>query len=129
MMHTFLADGLPGQILPRRYTLRRPGVEDAQTVLRLIIACDIAEYGEPDTDLEDVLFEWEQLDLSRDAWLVLNTSGQLVGYASVSLTEDPMACTFNVHPRHASSGLNAIGFYERIGMRRVRQYDEYRKAL
>jgi mycothiol synthase len=62
---------------------RRPMTDDAPQTLQLFIRCDIAEYGEPDSDLEDIQHEWGQIDLSRDAWLAFRPDGVLVGYAAV----------------------------------------------
>lgn len=72
------------QQLPQNLTLRHPALEDAQAVLDLMVACDIEEYGEPDSSLEDLLDEWSDIDLEQDAWLVYSPEGQLVGYAVVS---------------------------------------------
>jgi hypothetical protein len=44
---------------------------------------DIAEYGEPDSDMEDLLHEWGQIDLQQDAWLAFRGDTKLVGYAAV----------------------------------------------
>ena len=65
------------------WTLQRPTLDDASRTLDLIVRCDISEYGEPDTDLEDLLFEWDQIDLKRDAWLALTTQDELAGYGAV----------------------------------------------
>ena len=42
--------------------LQRPIPDDARRTLDLMVRCDISEYGEPDTDLEDLLFEWDQIE-------------------------------------------------------------------
>ncbi len=60
--------------------VRAPTPADVELVAELIIASDIAEFGEPDSSIDDVRREWEDLDLSRDAWLVTLTDGRLVGY-------------------------------------------------
>jgi GNAT superfamily N-acetyltransferase len=45
--------------------------------------CDVAEYGEPDSDLPELLHDWSQIDLSRSAWLAFTPLGDLAGYAAV----------------------------------------------
>lgn len=69
--------------LPQGFNRRRPGAEDAQAVHALMVACDIAQYGEPDTDLNDLLADWADMDLNKDAWLVIAPDGRLAGYASL----------------------------------------------
>jgi ribosomal protein S18 acetylase RimI-like enzyme len=46
--------------------------------------CDISEYGEPDSELEDLRDEWGRIDLDQDAWLALTPKDELVGYAAVT---------------------------------------------
>jgi mycothiol synthase len=64
-------------------TFYTPGTGDARRTYELIVRCDIADYGEPDNDLEDLQFDWGQIDLERDAWLATAPSGELIGYAAV----------------------------------------------
>jgi hypothetical protein len=49
---------------------RHPSLDDAQVALDLIHTCEIAEYGEPDSSLDDLIDQWYGLDLNQDAWLV-----------------------------------------------------------
>jgi mycothiol synthase len=72
-------------VLPPGYTARPPTREDAQAITDLIIAHDIAEHGAPDFDLESLIGDWERVGfvLERDAVIVLNESGERVGYANV----------------------------------------------
>ncbi len=65
-------------------TVRRPTLDDVQATLDLMIACDIAEFGEPDSSLEDLLDQWDDIDLQQDAWLAYTPGDNLVGYACVS---------------------------------------------
>jgi len=69
--------------LPSDLIVRSPAEADAQAVVDLMTACEIAEYGEADASLEDVLDEWADIDLAQDAWLVYTSSGQLTGYAAL----------------------------------------------
>ena len=40
--------------------------------------------GETSTDLGDLTFDWDRIDLTRDAWLVVMSIGDLVGCAAVN---------------------------------------------
>lgn len=66
------------------YTFRSPTFDDTQSVLDLMIRCDIHESGEADSEMEDLVGDWKELDLDQDAWLVFSSDGNLVGYASVN---------------------------------------------
>jgi GNAT superfamily N-acetyltransferase len=52
-------------------TWHRPTVGDLQRTYDLIARCESADYGEPDTYLEDLQSDWSRIDLERDAWLAL----------------------------------------------------------
>lgn len=62
---------------------RFPVKEDAQAVLDLMIACDIADYGEADSELADLLDDWSEMDLEHDTWLAFNDEKILLGYAGI----------------------------------------------
>jgi len=66
-----------------RLTFRPPTLADADVVLAMMIRRDVADYGTPDSDLEDLTYDWGVIDLSKDAWLAFNADGRPVGYAAV----------------------------------------------
>jgi mycothiol synthase len=66
-----------------KFYLRRPVIDDQQAVLDLMIRCDIRDVGQPDSDSSDLQYEWDQIDLSQDAWLAFNDKGTLQGYGAV----------------------------------------------
>jgi len=66
------------------HIFRSPTFDDAQQVLDLMIRCDIHESGEADSEMEDLVGDWKELDLSQDAWLVFTPENDLFGYASVN---------------------------------------------
>ncbi len=39
---------------------RRPGMNDAQAVFDLMLRRDMHESGQPDSDIENLLHDWEQ---------------------------------------------------------------------
>jgi len=66
------------------FTFRSPTLDDAKLTLDLMIRCDIHETGEADSEMEDLVADWKELDLSQDAWLVFTPENDLIGYASVN---------------------------------------------
>lgn len=62
---------------------RSPNMDDAQQALDLMIRCDIHESGEADSELEDLVNDWGEIDLGQDAWMVLSPEQNVIGYASV----------------------------------------------
>ena len=77
-------------------------------MLALLIACDIAEYGEPDSDMESVRDDWRSLDLAHDAWLVQDASGLVLGYLAVFAREPGYGVDMVVHPTYSKMGLQAV---------------------
>ncbi len=90
---------------PSAVIYARPSRSDAAAVIDLMIAVDIAEYGEPDSELEDLLQEWEQIDLTQDAWLVNDQLDRIVGYGKVAAANGDFQMDFYVHPQFAPDDL------------------------
>ncbi|MBN2499667.1 MAG: GNAT family N-acetyltransferase [Anaerolineales bacterium] len=90
----------------KSFSLHHPTNDDLQAVFDLVVACDIAELGEPDTDLEDIQGGWEDIDLSQDAWLVSDAAGTLIGYAAVFSRFDRFTFDTYAHPDHATVELH-----------------------
>jgi mycothiol synthase len=86
-------------------TLQAPGQADADRVLDLIISSDVADYGEPDTDMEDLLFDWGRMDLDQDALLAVDREGNLVGYGAVVPWGKDLRLDFTVSPHWRSDDL------------------------
>jgi mycothiol synthase len=65
--------------------LRPPRADEAEAVTQLIAACDIAEYGTADIELDDVLVDWGRpgFKLEQDAVVAVD-DGRIVGYAAVT---------------------------------------------
>jgi len=66
-----------------KYFLRLPTPQDKQSVYDLMIRCDIRDVGFPDTDIEDLGHDWDEINLARDAWLAFDAKGALHGYSAV----------------------------------------------
>src|SRR5438093_1317204 len=96
--------------LPDGYTVRAPDRADLDSVLTLMIAGDIAEYGVPDTDPDDVLGAWRRpgFDLATDAWLVLGADGLAAGYGEAFDRVERVDCLGVVHPGHVARGVGSF---------------------
>ena len=80
------------------YSIRSPRLDEAAKALDLMIRCDISAYGEPDSDLDDLLGDWEGIDLARDAWFAHTPQGELVGYAAVMPWRENLRFDIYVNP-------------------------------
>src|SRR3954452_22970079 len=85
--------------------LRPPALDDAEAVLELIVARDVADFGVPDYTLADLRQEWAlaEVDLSRDAVVVEDQDGSLVGYAIVR----SVGAQVIVPPEHTGRGIGS----------------------
>lgn len=79
-------------------TIRPPRIEDAQETLVLINAQGIADYGEPDYYLDDLLHDWSGINLDQDAWLVFTPDKNLIGYGAVIKSELGFWFDYYTHP-------------------------------
>ena len=98
MIHNFSTD----------FQVRSPKLSDLETVHRLIEVCDIAEYGTPDLTLDDIGLMWQgpAFNLETDAWMVVDSEDQLVGYADVQHRQHVRIYTFvRVLPELAGQGM------------------------
>ncbi len=87
------------------YSFRPPRLDEAEQVLDLMIRCDISEYGEPDSDLDDLLGDWNDINLDRDAWLAHTPQGDLAGYAAVTPWGSNLRFNLYVEPAQAREDL------------------------
>jgi mycothiol synthase len=85
--------------LPRDHVLRHPTPADAEGVLRVLLARDLADIGQPDFTLEDLRADWETpgVDLQRDAWVIEDEAAQIVASGlllgdDALIYVDPGAC-------------------------------------
>jgi ribosomal protein S18 acetylase RimI-like enzyme len=85
---------------------RRPTEADAPAVVALMAAYDTAQGMEPDVELSDLLDEWRELDLSRDAWL-WEEDGAPIAFASIRGHGEKWHLDGYVHPEHRGRGLGA----------------------
>jgi mycothiol synthase len=97
--------------------LRPPTPQDAEAVLALIVARDVADYGAPDYTLADLREEWAsgEVDLERDA-VVVEEDGALVAYGLVRA----QGAFVTVPPEHEGRGIGTqlLRWAEAHGRRR-----------
>jgi mycothiol synthase len=81
-----------------RVEFRAPSLTDADRIVALLVACDIADFGSPDYDYDALLEEWNDpaVDLLRDAFYAPG------GAYGLLLRTDARAW---VHPQHLGRGL------------------------
>jgi ribosomal protein S18 acetylase RimI-like enzyme len=89
--------------LPTGHTIRPPRDADAEGVLAVLLARDVADIGRPDFSLDDLRADWSTpgVDLARDAWVVEDGSGAIAGSALL-LGDDAL---IHVHPDACGAGI------------------------
>ncbi len=98
-------------VLLTNLVARSPKIKDLEAVTELIVTCEMAEYGTSDYTTDDLRSEWQRpsFNLETDAWIVLTTKGQPVGYASVWHKEHEQIYMFtHVHPEYRSRGIGTL---------------------
>jgi mycothiol synthase len=94
---------------PAGYSARTVSMEDLPSVLLLMHACDLHDWGAADTMEAQLAYEWRMpdVDLSRDVWLVHADVGDLVGYAWILGRDEHRRLDGwgAVHPEHRGRGL------------------------
>ena len=111
------------EALPAGYCLRAPTPDDVSAVAALIDATDIEAFGESNFSAEELASDWDDLDLGRDAWLVLAPDGVVTGYGAV-WAEAPVQIETDayVHPAHTGRGIGT--FLVRATEARAREHAE-----
>jgi mycothiol synthase len=82
---------------------------DLPEILDLLVACDLATVGAPDTDAADIEGDWNLagFDLARDSWLAEGREG-VVGYAYTGDQQHTgeLECDLWVHPERDEAELH-----------------------
>jgi mycothiol synthase len=86
--------------------LRPPTAADAEAVLEIVLARDVADIGAPDFTIEDLRADWAALGvaLEHDARVAAGAGGALRGYA-ILLGDDALV---SVHPDAEGEGLGTL---------------------
>jgi GNAT superfamily N-acetyltransferase len=94
-------------VLFKNLTTRKPKGEDQVALTELVGLC---EGGEEDV-VKDVLSRWRpgEVQESNNAWVIVTTSGQLVGFACVWCEDrGSMRMYFCVRPEYRSRGIGTL---------------------
>ena len=87
--------------------LRRPVADDFDRVLELIQACDRAVYGGTDWTPEELRDQWDEIDLTTDAW-VAELDGRLAGVVHLCDVRGGRIITDGyVHPELVEHGVGS----------------------
>lgn len=81
---------------------------DAAAVAELVAAMDVAVQGSTDFTLADLEDEWRELDLARNAWVVVDGDERMVGYGTVEEHGDHWRTDGYVHPDAFGRGVGAL---------------------
>jgi mycothiol synthase len=95
-----------GLNLPAGYVARMAAMDDVEAAAALFNACEIAETGEPDYEVDELRGEWADYDLGEVVELVVAADGALAG--SMTLTDRAhvvVEADGYVHPDHSGRGV------------------------
>src|SRR5579885_2203137 len=98
-------------VLLKNLVARAPQTEDLEALSELIAVCENAEDGATGGSLEELLSEWQRPDfhLANDAWVIVTSRGQIVGFACVWHEEHTLISTFIcVHPDYRNRGIGTL---------------------
>jgi len=114
--------------LPRGFQLRHSTMDDLQGVTNLLIACNIADYGQPisarATIEEYTRSYWESpdIDLATNTWVVLAPNGTHVARVNLGVSQDEpevMYASLRVHPDYRGLGIGT--YLIRLAEQRARE--------
>lgn len=93
--------------LPTGYTGRAPTHDDANDIAAVIHACNLADTGESEYRVEDLLEEWGDIDFTQDAYVVI-TGDTVVAYTSLlHRGNGRFDADGYVHPEHTGRRIGA----------------------
>lgn len=92
--------------LPAGYVVRAPRPDEVAAVAALVAATDIAAFGAVNYSVEELASDWDDLDLARDAWVVVAPDGSIAGYGAVWVEAPGLIETdAYVHPAQTGRGI------------------------
>ena len=93
-------------MLPANVTVRAPTMDDAQAAYELTAAYEVAEWGERDTEPDDIPEQWAKMDLHRDAFVIEAPDGSMAALATVRRDDVTRLVTdYAVHPAFRGQGM------------------------
>lgn len=98
-------------VLLKNLVARIPCIEDLAALSALIILCEEEAGSQADSLLEDLLSQWQRPDfhLANDAWVIVTTRGEMVGFACVWHEEHTQLSIFLcIHPSYRNRGIGTL---------------------
>ncbi len=98
-------------VLLKNLVARPPNIKDLDAIAALVVACEGAEHGIAGSSLEDLPIHIQRPDfhLATDAWVIVTTRGQIVGFACVWHEEHALISTFLcVDPEYRNRGIGTL---------------------
>ena len=90
----------------QQFNLKHPSETDVNLVFNFMNACDISEYGEADSDLDELSDQWQEVPLDENVWISLDDVGDINGYALLSeQVEESRFLDLYTHRVNSPSGL------------------------
>lgn len=95
-----------------------PRQDEINKVIDFMNACDVADFGQPDSDIQDLQEQWSEIDLDKDAWIAC-AGDSILGYSCLAPGQNRVAVDLYVHKdlTPAGRGVELIALAEK----RVRQ--------
>lgn len=116
---------------PAGYEIRPPTPDDVDGITAMMLANDLAEAAESDFDADVLRDQWSSpgLELSDDAWVIVDPNGTIVGYANVTSDGEAKLKSWGVsHPAHRGMGLGSA-LLDRIEARAAKRFEPGAGAL
>jgi GNAT superfamily N-acetyltransferase len=106
--------------LPTELALRAPELPDAQEIADLVNACELADCGSSDTDSETIQDFWGDMDLAKNAFVIVNAQGQIIGYTGIKHYGQLLLLDPNTNVRLDYRGRNLEAFLLQLAEERGR---------
>lgn len=92
--------------LPTGYSARPPTPEDAAAIAAVLTAAQQA-YGDPsEIDADEIIADWDGLDLATEALVIVDASDDIVASADIDNRGNSVVAVYGyVHPEHQGRGL------------------------
>jgi mycothiol synthase len=86
--------------------MRPTSIDDAGAVAAVIAACQLADTGKAETTAEEILDDWQAIDLAEDAAVVVAPNGHVVANADILNRSYISVSVYGyVHPEHRGLGM------------------------
>lgn len=94
--------------LPEGYETRAPAREDVEDVTAMISASQLADTGETDISVEEMLDDWHTVELAEEAVIVAAPDGRIAAYADVFNRSFVTVSVYGfVHPDYRAQGIGS----------------------